>query len=66
MLTLENQLIDQIEQDDRMTTVEAVRIIYPELAIKEVFEILEDPLLLETLIIEIALIPNSSIEGLPI
>jgi len=63
MATLEGQFLDDIEQDDRMTTIWVIRMMYPELTIKEVFEILEDPLLLETLLIEIEAIPNGSIEG---
>lgn len=63
MPTLEGQLMDDIKQDDRMTTIWVIRMVYPELTIKEVFDILEDPLLLETLLIEIESIPNGSIDG---
>ena len=63
MTTLEGQFLDDMEQDDRMTTIWAILMVYPELSIKEVFEILEDPLLLETLLIEMEAIPNGSIEG---
>jgi len=59
--TIETQLMDDIEQDDRMITVWFIMMIYPELTIKDVFEILEDFLLLETLLIELALISNGSI-----
>jgi len=52
-----------IEQDDRMLTISVIQMVYPELTIKEVFEILEDPLLLETLLIEVASIEAYSIEG---
>lgn len=63
MASLEGQLMDDIEQDDRMITVWVVMMIYPELTIRDVFEILEDFLLLETLLIEMRSIPNRSIEG---
>jgi hypothetical protein len=53
MFTLESQLTDDIEQDDRMITVFVIMIIYPELSVKDVFEMLEDPLLLETFLIEL-------------
>ena len=62
-MTLETQWLDDIEQDDRMRTIWVIRMMYPELTIKEVFEILEDPLLLETLLIEIESVPNGSIMG---
>ena len=63
MSTLEEQLIDDIEQDDRMITVWIIGMIYPELSIRDIFEILEDFLLLETLLIEMRAIPNGSIES---
>ena len=64
MSTIENQLLYDIEQDDRMITIAVILTIYPELTIKEVFEILDDSLLLETLLIEVASIPIGSIEEL--
>jgi len=63
MSTIESQLFSDIQQDDRMVTIWVIQMIYPKLTIKEVFEILEDPLLLETLLIEMGYIPDGSIEG---
>jgi hypothetical protein len=62
--SVESQLFDDIEQDDRIITIAVILTVYPELTIKDAFEILDDPLLLETLLIEMALIPRGSIEEL--
>ena len=58
------QLLDDLEQDDRMITVWVIRTIYPQLSIRDVFEILDNPLLLETLLNVLCLIPEGSIEKL--
>jgi len=56
-----DQLLRDIEEDDRMVTVWVISMIYPELTIKEVFEILNDRFLLESLYLEIESMPNGSI-----
>jgi hypothetical protein len=60
--TIGTQLLDDLEEDDRMMTVETIRIIYPELEIRGIFEILDSPLLIETLILELGAIPDKSIK----
>jgi hypothetical protein len=56
------KIVNDIEQDDRLITVATIITIYPYLSIAEVFEILEDPLLLETLLIEMSKISPGSID----
>lgn len=63
-MVMVNQILEEVEEDDRMLTVAVLQTIYPELSIKEVFELLNDFLLLETLIIEMSAIPTGSIDEL--
>ena len=62
MSTVMGKIVNDIEQDDRLITVATIITIYPYLSIAEVFEILEDPLLLETLLIEMSKISPGSID----
>ena len=60
MLVFEETLRD-IEDDDRFITVMGIQARYPFLTIKDIFEILEDPLLVETMIIDIGELPGGVI-----
>ena len=64
MSSVENKLIDEILEGDRMLTVIVMLTVYPEITIKDAFEILEDPLLVETLLIELSAFPIHALREL--
>lgn len=64
MASMVQQLLQDIEQDDRLVTIAVLQSIYPELSIAEAFSLLEDPMSILTVIIELSNIPDGTVVNL--